>query len=365
MSVSQLEGLVSSRPDVSGPESVRRDTRLLLVSNDAMRARRRPGAVIIVYLFQLVLSFVVAWPVSRGLAATFSGHPRGDSVLFDDGGWALLALRTAYDRATPSIWGLVVLVTLVGAVVGLVPLAALLTSISHATPDLRAPRPRHLAPYVVLVMRPLVTMQAMGSALELALLAVAAWAFGFVRESLQPRFGDARADQIAVLACAVTLLAAGAASVVHDLARAAAVRFRAGTFAAIRSALVTFRHKPVRIFWSWAWRGLASLVLVIIVAWLVPHLSALRAVVPPAADPHLSALRAVVPPAADPQFSALRAVVPPAADPQFGPRATASLVAIALIHQLVALARVSLRASWLARALRAVDSDAAERRRHT
>jgi hypothetical protein len=153
-------------------------------------------------------------------------------------------------------------------------------------------------------------MLAMGSALELALLAIAAWAFGFVRETMQPRFGDARADQIAVLACAVVLLAAGAAAVVHDLARAAVARFRSGTFSAIRVALVTFRHTPMRIFWSWAWRSLASLVLVIVVAWLVPR---------------------------------------------FGRSATASLVAIALIHQLVVLARVSLRASWLARALRAVD----------
>jgi hypothetical protein len=313
-----LDAIVSSRPDVSGPESVRRDTRLLLVSNDAMRARRRPAAVIAVYLFQLALSLVVAWPISRALAAAFGGHPRGDSVLFDDGGWALVALRTAYNQAAPAIWGLVVLVTIFGALVGLVPVAALLTSMSHATPDLRAPRPRHLAPYVVATLRPLVTTLAIGSALELALLAAAAWAFGFVRESLQPRVGDARADQIAVLACAVVLLIAGAASVVHDLARAAIVRFRSGTFPAIFAALVTFRHRPLRIFWSWAWRGLASLALVLVVAWLVPR---------------------------------------------FGPRASVSLVAIVVIHQLVAFARVSLRASWLARALRAVDVDAAERRR--
>ena len=39
-----FDAIVSSKsPDTSGPESVRRDTRLLLVSNDAMRARRRPG----------------------------------------------------------------------------------------------------------------------------------------------------------------------------------------------------------------------------------------------------------------------------------------------------------------------------------
>ena len=129
---------------------MRKDTRLLLVSNDAMRARRRPVAIFAYYIYQLAVSLVVAWPVSRALAAAFGGHPRGDAVLFDDGGWALAraALRLGA-RVARVLWLCSSLVTLFGAVVGLVPLSALLTSISHATPDTRAPRPRHLAPYVV------------------------------------------------------------------------------------------------------------------------------------------------------------------------------------------------------------------------
>ncbi len=307
-----FDAIVSSRsPDTSGPESVRKDTRLLLVSNDAMRARRRPLALLAYYIYQLGLSLVLAWPLSRSLASLFGGHPRGDAVLFDPGGWALLALRGGYDRASPALFGLMVIVAMLGAALGLLPLSALLTSISHATPDTRAPRPRHLAPYLVATFTPLLYLLALGTALELAMLAIALWAFGASREALEPRFGDARADQIAALAGLGVLVIAGACTVLHDLARAAVVRYRVGAFGAIRAALATFRRVSFRVLWSWAWRGFVALALVAVVALVVPHL---------------------------------------------GTRGTMSLVLIALLHQLVIIARAALRASWLALALRAVDA---------
>jgi len=313
-----FDAIVSSKsPDTSGPESVRKDTRLLLVSNDAMRARRRPAAVVALYIYQLVVSLVVAYPVSRALANVFGGHPRGDAVLFDDGGWALLSLRSAWDKASPAFFGLLFVVTIVAAIAGLVPLSALLTSMSHATPDMRAPRLRHLAPYVAVTFTPMVYLLALGSALELALLAVAAFAFGATREALEPKYGDARADQIAALACFAVLFVTAIAAVLHDLARAALVRHRPengrGAFAAIRVALGTFRRVAFRVLWSWAWRAFVAAALVIGVAAIVPR---------------------------------------------FGAR---GFVMVALLHQLVAIARVSLRASWLARALRAVDAHAKKR----
>jgi hypothetical protein len=300
---------LTSQP-LSGPESVRRDTRLLLVSNDAMRARRRPLALLVYYLYQLAISLFVAWPIARGLGIAFGGHPRGDSVLFDDGGWALLALRTAWERASPAVSGLLLLAVVGGAVLGLVPVAAVLASLSHATPETRAPRPRHLAPYVVAAFRPLLILLAVGSALELALGAVGLWAFGATREALENR-GAARADEIAVLAAGFVLLVVSIVVVLHDLARAAVVRYRTGAWPAVRAALKTLRHGTLRVWWSWAWRGLASLVLMGLVMWALPF---------------------------------------------FGSHGTKSLVAIALLHQVVVASRVALRTSWLARALRAVDA---------
>jgi hypothetical protein len=316
VSVLDLRGAPDSV--MSGPESVRKDTRLLLVSNDAMRARRRPLTVLVYYTYQLALSALLAWPASRALAKVFGGHPRGDGVLFDAGGWALLAIRTPYGRVSPAVSGALLLATVLGAVLGLVPLAALLTSISHATPDARAPRPRHLAPYVVATFQPLLKLLAIGSALELSLLAIAAWSFGAVRDAAEPRWGDARADQIGALCCALVLLLAAVVSVLHDVARAAAVRFRSGALAAVRSALLTVRRSPVRVLWSWAWRAGASVVAVALIALVVPHL---------------------------------------------GARGVASVLAIGLLHQLVVIARTSLRASWLARALRAVDAAGGRRLR--
>lgn len=311
--------VVSSRgPDTAGPESIRKDTRLLLVSNDAMRARRRPIAIFAYYIYQLAVSLLVAWPLSQALAAAFGGHPRGDAVLFDEGSWALLAARSAWDRASPAITGALLLAIVLGAVLGLVPLSALLTSISHATPETRAPRPRHLAPYVVASFPPLVSLLALGSAIELVLLAVSAWAFGAVRDSLEPRYGDPRADQIGVVVLLLLLLVVAAVYVVHDLARAAVIRYRAGAIGALRSALLTFRRAPFRMLWSWAWRGSISLALVVLVALVVPHL---------------------------------------------GDRGMRSILAIGAIHQLVVLARTGLRASWLARALRGVDRFGSKRGR--
>lgn len=307
-----------SGPDTSGPESVRKDTRLLLVSNDAMRARRRPVAIVAYYMYQLALSLVVAWPISRGLAAAFGGHPRGDSVLFDDGGWALFAIRPAWDRASPAFYGLLAIVALFGAFGGLLPLSALLTSISHATPDTRAPRPRHLAPYVVATFGPLSYLFALATALELALLAVALWTFGSVDDAMKLRTSDPRADEIALLAALAVVALAGVVIVLHDLARAGLVRFRTGTFGAIRVALVTLRRLPLRVLWSWAWRGIVSIALVVVVALFVARL---------------------------------------------GVRGAAPVIAIAIVHQLVVFARVSLRASWLARALRAVDAAGTRRAR--
>ena len=305
-----IDPAVSSRgPDTSGPESVRKDTRLLLVSNDAMRARRRPRAVLWLYLYQLLIAFVVAWPVSRALGNLFAGHPRGASVLFDEGGWALLALRHPYEQGSPTIAGLLMAAVVGGALLGLIPLIALLVSISHATPQLAAPRARHLAPYVVASFRPMAILLVLATMLEIALLLVATRVFSWVSDKTAPRWGDARADLFGAAVAALVLVLLMLAGVVHDLARAALARFRTDTRGAIRYALTTLRRTPLRLMWSWAWRGTAGWLAVVVVGIFSARLGS-------------------------------------------GGLALAMLV---LLHQAAALARIMFRASWLARALRAVD----------
>jgi len=305
-----IDPAVSSRaPDTSGPESVRKDTRLLLVSNDAMRARRRPRAVLWLYLFQLAVAFLVAWPISRALGAAFAGHPRGSSVLFDDGGWALLALRHAFERGSPALMALLVCGVVGGAALGLVPLVSLLVSISHATPQLGAPRARHLAPYVAAAFGPMAILLVLASSLEVALLLVAMRVSSSVSDAMTARSGDVRADLYGVAAGALVALLAMLVGVLHDLARAALARFRFGVRAAVRHALLTLRRSPIRLVWSWAWRGLAGWVAVGVVAGFASRLGT----------------------------------------------TAPTLLVLVLLHQATALARVMFRASWLARALRAVD----------
>jgi hypothetical protein len=305
-----IEPAVSSRaPDTSGPESVRKDTRLLLVSNDAMRARRRPRAVLWLYVYQLAVAFLVAWPISRALGAAFAGHPRGSAVLFDDGGWALLALRHAYEHASPGFMALLACAVVGGAAAGIVPLASLLVSISHATPQLGAPRARHLAPYVVVAFQPMAILLVLSSLLEIALLLVAFRVSSSVSDALSPSSGDARGDLFGVAAGLLVAALAMLVGVLHDLARAALARFRVGVRGAVRHALLTLRRAPFRLVWSWAWRGIAGWLAVAVVATFAARLGA----------------------------------------------STMTLVVLVLLHQAAAVARVMFRASWLARALRAVD----------
>src|SRR5260221_8918144 len=96
----------------------------------------------------------------------------------------------------------------------------------------------------------------------------------------------------------------------HDLARRAVVRFRLSAFRALALATRSFRRTPASLCWSWGWRALVSLAPVAAAAALAEGI---------------------------------------------GGRGGIALVVLALVHQAVVLARVALRASWLARAVRVVD----------
>ncbi len=122
--------------------------------------------------------------------------------------------------------------------------------------------------------------------------------------------GEARAEQLQGLVLALFLVAASAIGVAHDLARAAVVRFDVPGTRAVVLGSRTLRLAPLPLWWSWAWRALASVAPVVAVATVAGRL---------------------------------------------GARGAAALFFLFVLHQSVVLARVALRASWLAKALRAVD----------
>lgn len=296
-----------------GEDSTRGASRLLLVSNDAMRARRRPRAILWMWLFQATLALTVAWPAANAVHASYGQHPQGDAALFADGGYALLEWLVREDTTLAALGVTYALASVLSLLLGVFPFIALVASLAYTTADLRAPRLAQLAPYVSRGAWPtlgLVALGTLGSGLVLLLGAIAA---GATSSALTARFGDARGGQAAVVVFLLFALGAMAVGVVFDLAKVAVVRTRKGALASLATGFRSFRKNAPVLFWSWAWRALVTAVLVGGGALLATRL---------------------------------------------GGRPGVALFALAALHQLVVVARVAVRASWLARALRAIDVDA-------
>jgi hypothetical protein len=305
---------MSMSPDVVSPADFdasprhARD-RLLLVTNDAMRARRRPRALAIVYAWQALSGLAAAWPVSALVRDSYGHHPRGDAVLFDPGGLALTDLVMRGDGISAVLTSALVIL-LASSVLGLFPMAALVVSIGHATPDRTAPPTRAALERAAEAFGPLVRLLVVFGLTQIVLLALG-FALGRTASSLLAgKLDDAAADLAGMFVFGVFLLGSTYLGVLHDVARCAAIRFRAGAFDAIAVARRAMRPSPVRVVWSWAWRGLAGLLAVGVGAFLAHRI---------------------------------------------GGRSGFALVVLALVHQAIVVAKTGLRASWLARALRLVD----------
>jgi hypothetical protein len=293
------------------------DGELVLLTTPAMRARRHPRAVVAMWAWQTVLALLVAWPVAGLASVAWAGDVHGDGVLWAPGGHPLLdwlwhdahGLR-AWLRGAGLTFAL-------GALAGLVPMGALMTCLAYATRDRRA------AGFVRSISAGLRAFGAMltilvvaGAAQAIVLVAGAVLARG-VESWVHESFGEARAQQLEGLVALLVLGFASVLGVIHDLARAAVVRFHVRGLRGIVLGARAWRSSPVSLWWSWAWRAGASIAPVLTVGVVASRL---------------------------------------------GGRGGFALVVLFAMHQAVVIARVALRTSWLARALRAVD--AALRRAH-
>jgi hypothetical protein len=300
---------ISRASALDKPESLRESSRLLLLSNESIRARRRPFAVLAFGAWQVVAGLAIGWPAARTVAAVYENHPRGDAPLFEPGGFALVRTVLEDGPALRSITSSAIVVFLAASLLSLVPIITLFASLAHTTPDVRTPRARHLAPFVAGTYGSFAALW-LGSALLKAVgAAIALAVFGALEAGLEGSLGDVAATKWAVAGGFVVALVIPAVEVVQDLTRAALVRYNAGLLRALRYALRTLRHGP-RVLFSYAWRAVAGL----------------------------------VPIAAAAAFAG-----------QFGGRGGGALLALFLLHQSVIFARAALRASWFARAIRAVD----------
>ncbi len=290
---------------------LRDEGELVLLANHAMRARRRPWAIVGVWAWQGVFALMTAWPAASLVESFYGRHPRGDAPLWEAGALPLLDLGAHVWRTRSALTTHAATLMSLAIVLGLFPAAALLASIGYTTRDLHAPPLGRLVARAYQASRPMVLVFACTTLAQLSL-ALVGLKCAFVLDDLAyDRLGEAKAEQLGMMGAAIFVAAAAAAGLLQDLARAAIVRFRVGGLAAMRLAWSTFRRAPVALFWSWGWRALASLV--------------------PLA------------------FGALVAE-------RMGGQGGLALLALAALHQVIALSRVALRASWLARALRGVDA---------
>ncbi len=292
----------------------------VLRAPEAMRARRAPFGVFAMFVWQLASGLIVATPIHAWARAAWGAHPDGDRVLWSPGARELLVWigeeGPARAVALRSASSLVVL----GTVLSLLPLGALLASLAFARreDDGRAIRTADALGLAMRSFVPLGSLFVLGAVLQLLLVLAFGLGGSALGHGLGSRVSDLGGITIRVL---VTLLGVALALLVNawlDVARAATVILVGGEGAeggaseppttvrvllrALRIALRVPRMDRHKAALAWASRGAAGVVLVLVAAKLTEALG-------------------------------VRAVVP-----------------LWILHQLVVLGRVTLRASWLARA---------------
>ena len=286
------------------------EAELVLLANRSIRARTRPGVVLFLWLWQLVGAVFLAWPTAALVGQAYGNHPRGDAVLFEPGGLALADFVWRSRGFSGALLAHDTIVAAFSVIAGLLPLAALLASIAYTTRARRSPRPRQLARFAFDAFGRMLGLLCIAGAVEVFFAGIAITLGGYVTDAVLARMGEARADQLGWLVTLLLFLVVLAVGVLHDLARASVVRFRVGALKACALAWNTFRMHPVSLFGSWGWRACAGLVPIVAASMVTDRI---------------------------------------------GLRTGGSVVAIFVLHQLVVVTRVALRASWLASALRAVD----------
>jgi hypothetical protein len=259
--------------------------------------------VLIVYGLHATLALALAWPVAKLVADGTVGFPGGDIVLFEPGGF-YLAEVLRLDRAplTSVVEGSAFALLLV-SYAGLLPLGATLYVIAYEAPlslrALLAAGGRFFGPLSLLL-----GFSVMASAL-LAFLPLAA--SSLLDTKLRELGGD-RGHDIAEACLRVSaLLLVGALGVVHDLARAAVVTRDLSALPAAWVGVSTFRTHAWRALCGWGLRAGAGALLVLAAALATTFVGIGTA-----------------------------------------PRLFATL----MLHQLVVLSLVRLRADWLAHAVR-------------
>ena len=294
---------------------------------EAVRARTRPFAIAAVYVSELSFALLVATPFHAWARRVWGEHPAGDAVLWLPSGRALVVWLGQEDAAMGVVSRTALVLLLVSAVAMQIPLGALLASLAFGRggdPGSDAGRPPRWQAALRVGARsflPLAGVLVLGSLAGLLVLSLGSLAASAVDRALAERLGDARSFQLRVVTFALFGLIAAAIGVVVDLARAAIVREEG--LAALRGsvapswrtmarglcvalAVAVRRRDIVHAVLAWGWRAGLSLALV---------------------SAGSTAAQAL------------------------GGKGGGALLLLWVVHQGIVLARIALRASWLARAV--------------
>jgi hypothetical protein len=232
-------------------------------------------------------------------------------VLWEPGGLTLLDLVVRRLPALGALLDHAFAVALFALVLGLLPASALFACIGFTTPDRKPPTFRDALTIAIPAFGPSAVLFVTALVFEVTLAAAALAAARLADDGFERTLGDMGAGCIALGLFAVGGAIAAIAGVLQDTARAAVVRFSVGARQGFRTALRALAIAPIALLWSWAWRALASVVPVVFGVFLAGRL---------------------------------------------GGRGGGYLIVLLGFHQLIILVRAALRASWFARAMRAVDA---------
>jgi hypothetical protein len=247
-----------------------------LLEASAIRARRRPNAVMYLWLWELVCAWLVTTPIHAWAKAAWGAHPDGDVDLFRPGAHSLLTWLGGSTSELPTVLKTSGLLLVVFAIASQLITGAVIASLTSGDDARRPPGGAFALGVSVHAFLPLGAISLLTLVFEAFVFGVGLFLSNAIDDALKPSLGDARSFTVHLVVVALFALAALAVGVAGDLARTAMVRGITGDIIAnervaftrrLRSAiLAAARASFGRAFAAWGWRALASIALLYVAA---------------------------------------------------------------------------------------------------
>ncbi len=284
-------------------------SRIVTVPQRHPLARRRPAAVTLLWVWEASLGVSLGSAIASIAGNAYGRHPDGDAPLFAPGGLELLDLVRHSLAARGPILSAVIVLVLVSRLIGIAPAAAAYAQIARRRLDGGPPPMLESLARSAIAFPASLTVGLVTLAVQIGVGAVGVAIAAVASPLFAARLEERRSDVLSAMIVAAAVVICWLVGVVSDLARATIVAREARALPAGYHAVATFARRPLGLVWSAAWRGAAAWLPVVIAGMLASRI---------------------------------------------GGRGGFALVCLAFVHQLAIGARVAIRASWMARSLRAI-----------